>query len=396
MNEHIHDCILMDHKFLTLGCLLLGVIESALSQGGIYGYTVDVPADPRSVAMGESFVALPSDPAALMYNPAGLAGLKGMSVSYSQRSLDWVGDGWKLYSINATVATSIGVFAAQYNRKSLGTMSVTTSESPDGDGTTVNLYSYNFTLGYALSLHRGPTLGVSAKYFDAGQTVSGPSSGLVFTWTSTPAYLFDFGITYTLPPLHSQTTIEDSITAGMSYQNVGTHWKAEIRYLDPTGTPSMSQEENALPLYFRIGVSYAMGVRPPQSGGLSPFAAVFSGEFRSLQNPSFPYTATGSNAGTSFWGAGLECTIYEILSLRGGVSFRPYTDFEGERDRAAFRYGAAIHLPLQKIGVDVPFSASFQYAVVPLNQLDYYSQTSQEKSSLPVFSLDIQYTGAPW
>ena len=37
--------------------------------------------------MGESFTALPSNPSSLMYNPAGLAGLAGLRVSYSQRNL---------------------------------------------------------------------------------------------------------------------------------------------------------------------------------------------------------------------------------------------------------------------------------------------------------------------
>ena len=149
----------MDHKLLVFSCLLVGMTEFAHTQGNIFAYPFELPADPRSFAMGESFVALPSDPAALMYNPAGLAELMGINVSYSHRGLNWVPptDGWSISTINAAVATSFGVFGAQYNRKSMGTLPVTTVRFPDGDGTELSLYSHDIALGYALRLPRGPS-----------------------------------------------------------------------------------------------------------------------------------------------------------------------------------------------------------------------------------------------
>src|SRR5271169_4954695 len=116
----------MKFRLLAFSCMIVLMTESAYSQLGGGGYPFDTPADPRSVAMGESFVALPSDPAALMYNPAGLAGLTGMNVSYYRKSLEWFLKGWSVSSINAAVGTSFGAFAAQYNRKSMGTIPITT------------------------------------------------------------------------------------------------------------------------------------------------------------------------------------------------------------------------------------------------------------------------------
>lgn len=378
--------------------LLIGISGSAFSQGGYYGYPYEIPADPRSVAMGESFAGLPSNPAALMYNPAGLAGLNGAHISYSYRGLNWVPptEEWGFYSFNAAVATSFGVFAARYDRKSLGTMPVTTLADPDGAGTKLNVYSHDIALGYALGLGRGFAVGVSAKYYDFVESVSGPSSSPSTPGSTTPAYLFDIGLTYTLPRLHSQANIEDSLTVGMSYQNIGTSWKVGTANPTITTESELAQQEVALPQYFRLGLSYTMRVVPADPGGLSPLGVIIAGEFQSVQSSSTPYYSVPWRTGDSFWGLGVECTGFEILSLRAGWSLKPGSDFEGEGGKGALRYGAAVRMPLRRIGVDAPFLVSFEYAVIPLYRLNYWAQIGGEKSSVPVFSIGISYTGYPW
>ncbi len=409
----------MKFRLLVIPCLISLLSEPAYSQLGAGGYPFDSPADPRSVAMGESFVALPSDPAALMYNPAGLAGLNGLNVSYSRKSLDWFIKDWSISSINATVGTSFGVFAAQYNRKSMGTTPVTTEQYPDGNGSNITLYAHDAALGYAYRLPMGLALGASAKYYDFVESISGPLNGGTPPWKSTPAYLFDFGVTYTLPRLHAQDVVEDSITVGLTYQNIGSQWK----YTYPPATdPHVLLEyfpgsvAYQMPEYFRIGLSYAMRIRPKEDGDLSPLAGVFSGEFRSLEAPLqssyylMYYGAPQPVPETSYWGLGVELTIYEFVSVRGGAAFRPYNDVEGERDRPSFRYGAGIHVPFRRIGLDMPLTFSFEYTVIPVSEPissssyvfsqpagpGYFEDTGVSRGTYPLFSLEIQYTGFPW
>ena len=167
----------MNQKLLAVTFLVVGIAGDALCQSGSPGYPFDTPADPRSVAMGESFVALPANPAALMYNPAGLAGLSGLNISYSRKSLDWYLKDWSIATINATLGTSFGVFAAQYNRKSMGTIPVTTVQFPDGNGSAYTLYAHDVAFGYAYRLPVGLALGLSAKYYDFVETLSGPLNG---------------------------------------------------------------------------------------------------------------------------------------------------------------------------------------------------------------------------
>ena len=340
--------VFMHHHVIIFSAMLIGLTTSAFSQGDMNGYPFELPADPRSFAMGESFVALPSNPSALVYNPAGLAGIDGIHVSYSQRSLDRYSGG-TLRSFNAAVGTAIGVFAAQYNRGSYGLSPLTM----DGEEPPMDTYDFDVAFGYALPLGRGFSVGAAAKYYDYEGYPPDLSGASVSTFSSTPAHLFDIGFMYTFRRFHSQSVVEDSITIGMSYQNIGSGWSRNY-----TGTHIERVVTPGLPQYFRAGLSYALKVIPRKVGNVSPFEAVFSGEYRSLQ----------AGGGGDVWGFGLEFTIDEIVSLRMGGSTR-----EGD-DSLLLRYGLGVRLPIRKLGFDL----SLQYAVVPWQNLS-------------AFSIDIQY-----
>jgi len=375
------------------------LISTALAQyDGAYPFST--PVDPRSVAMGESFVAVSSNAAALTFNPAGLAGLEGMTLSYARKSMDWFAKDLSIASVTAAARTPFGVFGAQYNRMSFGSTAVTTAQFPDGTGGEITWYSYNLALGYAYRLPMGLALGASMKYYDFVQDYSGPPQFAIPQMTTTPSYLFDFGLTYTLPRLHSQTSVEDSLTVGLAYQNMGTRWKYSMptsSYLYPGDG---STEYVVLPEYFRIGFSYAMNLHAPVEGSLSPFGAAITGEFRTLLSPlptsyvQDPYAPPYPE--TSYWGIGLDLTVYEIFSVRGGAAFKANPTFgEGERDKASFRYGAGIRLPFRRIGVDVPLTFSFQYAVIPVTEEGYFD-VPDRTGTYPLFSLEVQYEGVPW
>ena len=206
---------------------------------------------------------------------------------------------------------------------------------------------------------------------------------------------------------------------GLTYQNIGSRWK----YTYPPSPDQhtlvvLSPMEFQMPEYFRIGLSYALRIRPKEKGDLSPLAAVLSGEFRSLEAPlqgsqgsyylmyyGVPITPVPE---TSYWGIGVEFTIYEFVSVRGGAAFRPYNDVEGERDRPSFRYGAGLHIPIRKIGLDVPVTLSFQYTVIPVSEPissyvftqpagpGFFEDTGVSRGTYPLFSLEIRYDGFPW
>jgi hypothetical protein len=328
---------------IAFASLCIGLSASAHSQGGLDGYPFDVPADSRSFAMGESFSALPANPSALIFNPAGLAGLTGLRVSYSQRSLA-TNNEQTLRSFNAAIGTPIGTFAAQYNRDSYIFPTVVSGE---GGQPVMDSYDYDIAMGYAVGLGRGFSAGVAAKYYDEEGTAS--------TFPTMPAGLFDVGFTYTFRRFHSQVTVEDSITIGMSYQNIGHTWS---RFY--TGANITELYYRGIPQYLRAGLSYALRVVPRREGEVSPLQAVVSAEYRS--GPSAGWPDVG--------GIGMECTIEEFISVRTGAVF-----MDGDND-THFRYGLGLRLPFRGLGVDL----LVHYAVIP-----WYSFSA--------LSIDIQTSG---
>ena len=80
MNSQESNQVTSITRITALCVLLFSFCNSTFSQypnqdyveGGIY--SLDVPADARGNAMGESFVALQNNSLATMYNPAGLSG----------------------------------------------------------------------------------------------------------------------------------------------------------------------------------------------------------------------------------------------------------------------------------------------------------------------------------
>ena len=311
-------------------CMIVGIADRGFSQGVMNGYPFEAPADPRSFAMGESFTGVPSSPSALIYNPAGLAGLTGVCVSYSQRKFEG-GYNRTLRAFGVTAGTSFGVFALDYNRDSYGVWPVTLYE---GAPPPMNTYDYDVAFGYALGLGRGFSIGAAVKSYDfEGFVPDGIRAGLS-TLSAKPATLFDFGFLWTLPRFHSQAVVRDSLSIGMSYQNIGKSYVAFHVDLNPRG----------LPEYFRMGASYALRVMPRNEGGVSPFQAVFSGEYRTAS----------SSAGFDAYGLGAEITIEEVFSLRVGGSFLG-------AEETPIRYGVAVRLPVPSLGFDL----SFQGAVIP-------------------------------
>jgi len=355
-----------------LAALLIAGVCSASSQESFDAFSLDLPVDPRSLAMGESFVALPANEAGLMYNPAGLGGLRGASLSFSRRSLDEVAgtDDWNAYSVNATAGTAFGGFAIQYNRK-----------------TQVDVYSHHVAIGYGFTIPKGPSLGIAARYFDYRHP-GGSSPGIPQSWSSTPTYLFDIGIIYSAPAFHDGGKLRETLSLGIAFQNIGPNWKGNSNAVTEgvSGYPFEIQP----PQYFRAGFSYAAVIASSDPGAKAPFAAMITGEFRSLLSAPVQYYIY--QTGARYWGIGIECSVFEIVSLRGGAVFLPIDQFEGARDKPGFRYGVGINLPLDNPQGTLPFIIAANFTVMKLYPLALLSFMGGEHSSVSAFSIEVRYT----
>lgn len=251
------------HYFLgtgLVGLILLSMNLSMAQQVGIDA--LDAPVDPASIAMGESFVAVHS-PSSMMYNPAGLAGLDGISFEFARRNLNYFDalERFKYLSYSGTLEMPFATLGLYYSRFVQGTATVTTPASPEGVG---EVELANYVLGLVVARSLAPCLdaGIAIKTFRYVQTVV--SGTVQATSTNTPL-LCDLGLIYSY---HSELTNgagKFSTSAGASLQNFGTDLKSERISLM---TEIQSEDIIRLPRYLRLGFSFSAEAAPSTNDGL--------------------------------------------------------------------------------------------------------------------------------
>lgn len=346
-------------------------------------HSIDVPTDPHGIAMGESFVSMPNNNAAMFYNPAGLAGLSHISLSYSKRSMDWVSffDQMKYYSFTATIPTSFVNIGLLYNRFSAGDLLYTTNQNPEGDGTTISLYDHTIGIGLARQYDERLSFGLSVKTFNSIVKVQGSSAGSVtgFPKTTRLPVLFDFGILYIIPLNDENSSFLHQLNLGLSVQNVGSTLKQE-QQTTILGTQTTTRYTTTMPHYLRVGFSYCYTMHGDSFEALDPIGVRATAEYRNATN--------SRNARKDYWGFGISLTLFEIASARLGGYIAPFTSIYGNEGSTAARYGFALHAPMKKLGFGMPLVLDAEYTSIPVNSIPYFTE---QKKSLAVFSLGIQY-----
>ncbi|MBX2991836.1 MAG: PorV/PorQ family protein [Bacteroidetes bacterium] len=346
------------------------------------GRSIDVPTDPHGIAMGESFVSLPNNNAAMFYNPAGLAGLPHVSFTYSRRAMDWLsGMDMKYYSFAATIPTSFVNIGLLYNRFSMGELMVTTNQNPEGDGTTISMYDHTIGVGLAKQYDDHLSFGLSVKTFNSIAKVQGPSAGSAnaFAKTTQLPVLFDFGILYVIPFNDENSSFLHQLNLGLSVQNIGSALKQE-RQTTILATQATSRSTITMPHYLRLGFSYCYSMHGDSFEALDPISVHVAGEYKNAANSRY--------ARKDYWGFGIGVTVFEIASVRIGGTINPYTSIYGNEGAAAARYGFGLHAPLKKLGAGIPIVIDADYTSIPVNDIPFFSQ---KKKSLAAFSLGIQY-----
>jgi hypothetical protein len=336
--------------------------------------------DPRSVAMGQSFVGTSRNSTALSCNPAGLSHLEGAHVSYAQRSLDWwsLTKDFKYHSANASISVPFAVFGFSYNRLSLGEFIRTNSSGVEVGRFTP--YEHTFALGASHSFAGGLSVGTSIKTFNfVDIPVTSPSNPEVFSDVEkTPPIMFDLGALYSFSFINDASTVDD-FSIGLSLQNFGSNFIIE----DKTNQFRSSDQLNR---YLRVGFAYTIVVNESPEA-LIPFKGMTTFEYRKLLNGF-------SSAQSDFYGFGIEAQIFEILSARLGGFLSNIRWIYGEPKSIAMRYGFGVNIPFRKLGMQTPFTVRFDYAAIPLNEkldLDALLFFRRTNNTLSSFSIAIEY-----
>lgn len=179
----------------------------------------------------------------------------------------------------------------------------------------------------------------------------------------------DAGLLYAIDGPIQKAGIGDKIYFGTVLQNYGTDYIIKN---------SNTEYYDKVPRYFKLGMCYTLNIEDDET---SLFRFVFTAEYKNNVNrPGYL---------KDYWGMGFESTFFDMLSLRMGGITRPHSSIYGQRGNMAMRYGAGLNIPFRKLGLNSPLSLAFDYAVIPLFIVDYYSQ---EKHNLSAFNLYLKYS----
>ncbi|RJP65715.1 MAG: hypothetical protein C4539_12830 [Ignavibacteriales bacterium] len=363
----------MKVKFL---CLIILLLDS-FSYG--QNFTASENYDARAVAMGQSFVANPKGLVAADNNPATLIGQNGLTAFYNRRNLNWSEYFGNNYysSFGLSAKTSIGIFAVLYKRFDYSERKVTILNEGVLDVASVKPYYYSFIISYTNNILDNLTVGINLKTLGYNLNIV---QGTAEEGNCNTPIIADLGLLYHMNGFINQDKVKDKLNIGASLTNYGTdyrpgHSSLEIYYLGNTPLEK-------LPRMLKLGFAYQLEVRNDSYDNL--FRFVITGEYDNLLNKFSHYTDSQKD----YWGVGFEGTFLDILSLRlGGVAI-PTNSIFGEKGVLTTRYGAGVNLPLKLVGVKLPVSLSFDYAVIPIHQTNIISN---KKKNLDAFNISVSY-----
>ena len=174
--------------FLFLAACLLPV-SSAFAQQGFDSQTrtvnkrgttaadfLGIPVGARATALGGAITASVSDPIAIYWNPAGIAGIE--DVSFTGEYANWLAS-IDFNFLAVTIPTRFGVVGVSITSMRTPDMEVTTVAMQDGTGETFDAASYAAALTYARALTDHFAIGGSVKLIQE-RIWNSSSGGLAF------------------------------------------------------------------------------------------------------------------------------------------------------------------------------------------------------------------------
>jgi hypothetical protein len=328
--------------------------------------SLDIVTDIAGIAMGESFVANTKSASSFFENPSALPYDKSTRFFYNYRSNGWnnIADNMKFFSFGVTTSNNIGNFGISYNQYSSGDIEVSSGPPVQSMNEANRLYIFSFSR----DIVSGFTLGLSAKLFNR----SIKSKGYDYNLTSNNSLLCDVGLLYQRKGFLDKSTASDNISAGLSIQNFGTDFSTET-------TTIFTEKANVrLPRYLRVGFAYEMKTIVGRTNTNIDF--LLTGEYKSLLNPT-----DLERTNVDYWGAGLEATLFKILSIRIGSLSAPEYNILYDRAKFKLRYGVGMTFPLATIGFSYPMYLKFDFASIPINHVAFEGA----KNSLYGFAVSL-------
>lgn len=325
-------------------CLFILLCFSNLYAQYYYNpYTIYYDRQPsaRAEAMGRGQVANASNDFGAFYNPASTYFSKGLTanVSFSDKLYSNTDAKYNYQGVNYNLGYSGSIGLSRYY------MGVGDTE-PDGDRFSYTLYTLNYSRPVVNNFFAGVNLNIISTHFPA----RGPYSRYV-----TPENILDASIDIGALKkfeLSNKRNESQTLTFGASITNV-SFTMVQSEFIGRTN----------LPVLLRAGAGYnAKFFQNNIIPGGNAVSFIANGEYE---------MELRHNNLNIFKGGG-ELTLYDILSLRGGVYAELY---RRNNWQTYFTYGAGLNLPINAFTHgDLPFKVGIDYVNLkhPTPYSEYY------------------------
>ncbi|MDA0986463.1 MAG: PorV/PorQ family protein [Bacteroidetes bacterium] len=248
-------------KFILIFILSILLIDAQLFAGnpakrGQAGATqLLLPVGGRGSSLSGSGISIVKGIDAIHWNPAGLAGgVSGTNAEAFFSNTDYLGDLGVSYFGVGFNSGDIGTIGLTLKSISFGEIPVTTTDFPDGTGSTYSPNYYTLGITYSKSLTDRISVGVTGKYI---------SEKIVRT--SANGFAIDAGVNYNV----TQEGTFKGLSFGVVLKNIGPEMTYNGSDLEETITPPNATEKDAqpmpvryisqsfeLPATFELGVAY--------------------------------------------------------------------------------------------------------------------------------------------
>ena len=266
-------------------------VTNVSNKGTVAASFLEIGIGARAVAMGGSYAAESGRPEMIYWNPAGLAYMQGLGVSFTHA--EWLAEtNLEFFTVAAPLPFFSSVVAASITSLSVPAQPVRTVLEPEGTGESYTAQDYAVNLSVAAQLIPAFSVGVTGKYIS--QRI----------WTESANQIaLDVGVYYQTPL--------PGLALGASISNFGPDMRLSGKNLTNIVDPDLANRgiENIpviyktdgfpLPQIFRFGMAYS--VRVPGRGNLETLV--------SLMHP------TGSTESMSM---GVEYGFNELIFFRAG------------------------------------------------------------------------------
>jgi hypothetical protein len=287
------------YKILILAISLVIMADVVLASGGNRTGTggatqLQIPVGARSIAMGSSTIASAQGLEALYWNPAGIA-ITDRNVELVFSHMNYIADIGVEYGAVSARIEGIGVFAFNVKALSVGDIAITTTQDPDGTGSTFNPQMLTTGLSYSRALTDNIAVGLTGTFIT--ETLGEVSAS---------GFAFDIGVLYNnladISGLGFGIAIKN-LGPQMQYDGSGMLYQAEVdQFNRPAGLTKIDSAPFELPSQFEIGLSYMPSIDESN-------AVLFTGSF---QNQNFS---------ADEYKLGAEYSYNKMFFVRGGYSF---------------------------------------------------------------------------